>query len=460
MMRAVRRWLPAFLLIAACGRSIDLAADRAARDRVLADQRRDLAGPCGGENCGPGKLCIGRECVDELAVWPNRESWACSDPWLALHHRELRQLRPRVLALNFVNAKSNAQMLSHLQAIVAALAEASRARGYANADAPSQLRLQIAYAIDLRDHPPPRDWPWSNSTHYPRENPRQGTWGFDYGALFTAAFAEKLGIADPADPTKKLDLCQLIERGLVHEVWVYGDGDKPDAGAAEILEQKPFYTIARARDPGKPSSRCAGNGCFDADDPIPSGCKRSVRIGWVNHSRGPGCFLESLAHGFEQLANHRPPLIPYLAAHFPGFAGFDLERRYKLRFSSWYFCPFNVDCLSYPTPSSVSYQVGAEKGTIQSYDPVCGNVHFPPNARRHYDLDNPQPVLSSCESYATGVGGKQEFTIARFAPYQTLGQDCMGAFLVYFWQNVPGHDAKAIGLDGKPMLSWWPFIYY
>ncbi len=468
MMRTMRLALPLFLLAACNGvapplAGQDLALDRGVPERAHADRRApDQRAGCGSDaDCGAAERCVGRECVSELAVWPNRESRACSDPWLAAHHAELRQLRPRILALNFVNAKTNAAMKAHLATIIAALAEASRARGFADPDAPPQLKLELAYAIDLRDDPVPAGWPWNNSTHYPREEPKQGVWSFDYGALFTAAFAQKLGIADPQDPTRTLGLCELIERGLVHEVWVYGDADKPDASAAEILELKPYYSIARVRDPQKPMSPCAGNGCFDPDDAAPASCTRSVRIGWVNHNRGPGCFLESLAHGFEHAANHKPPLIPYLAAHVAPFAGFDLAERYQLPFASWYACPYDgADCLSYPTPTSVSYQIGAAKGTIEGYDPVCGNVHFPPNARRHYDLESPYPVASSCESYATGSKSTQVFTTALFAPYRSLAQDCMGAFLVYFWQNVPGHGAQAIGLDGKPMLSWWPFIYY
>jgi hypothetical protein len=63
-----------------------------------------------------------------------------------------------------------------------------------------------------------------------------------------------------------------------------------------------------------------------------------------------------------------------------------------------------VPCLSYPRESSVQYDVSAGvQGTIEGYDPVCGNVHWPPNARQHYDL---------------------------------------------------------AGTDGAPMRNWWPFLFY
>jgi hypothetical protein len=448
------------LLITACGSSgpkTDLGLDRSVVDQAS----RDARAPCAA-TCGAGRTCVGEECVDALAVWPNKASRASSDPWLAQHHAELRQLRPRILALNYVNAKTNAEMTAHLRQIFDAMAEASRFRGHANPAAAPQLRYELAYAIDLRDDPPPAGWPYNNSTQYPRETPVQGTWGFDYGRLFTRELADQMAIKDPAAPSQNLDLCELVERGLVHEVWVYGDADKPDASAAEILEAKPFYDIARQRVTGKQMSVCAGNGCFDSDDAPPAPCTRTVRIGWVNHNRGPGCFIESLTHGFERLGNHTPPLIPYLAAHFPAFAGFDLDKRYGLPFDSWYACDYNdPECLSYPTTTSATYHVASgASGTVEGYDPVCGNVHFPPNARRHYDLQSSFTVDTSCESYAIGGKGKQPFTIARFAPYQAIAGDCMGAWLVYFRQNVPGYGSTATALDGKPMLSWWPFIYY
>ena len=45
---------------------------------------------------------------------------------------------------------------------------------------------------------------------------------------------------------------------------------------------------------------CAGNGCMDVSD-IPA-CGVSFRIPWINNTRGPGCLMHSLGHGFEGLA--------------------------------------------------------------------------------------------------------------------------------------------------------------
>jgi len=31
---------------------------------------------------------------------------------------------------------------------------------------------------------------------------------------------------------------------------------------------------------------------------------------------------------------------------------------------------------------------------------------------------------------------------------------------MYMMQSFPGYGTKAIGEDGKPMKSWWPYLYY
>lgn len=114
---------------------------------------------------------------------------------------------------------------------------------------------------------------------------------------------------------------------------------------------------------------------------------------------------------------------------------------------------------------SVGYDVGGVKGTIKDSDPVCGNVHFAPNGRQHYDLTSPHTVSTSCEGYRQGRGpggkdAKRPFSTAKISGYKSIANDCMGAFLVYWWQNIPGWGNKATGADAKPMLSWLPFIYY
>jgi hypothetical protein len=205
--------------------------------------------------------------------------------------------------------------------------------------------------------------------------------------------------------------------------------------------------------------RCAGNGCFDEEDSIP--CTRMIRIAWFNNTRGAGCFLESLSHGMESTGRNRN-LIPYLAPYFINFAGFDLNSRYGLPVDSWYACPIGYPCLAYPTETSVAYDLPNQdqRGVLNPYDPVCGNVHFPLNGRRHYDLESPYRVRASCSHFRDGSGLTEEFTIADFAPYENIAPDCDGPFLVWWRQNMPGLNNQAKDDQGQPMLNWWPFLFY
>lgn len=391
-------------------------------------------------------------------VWPNGQSAANSDPWIAEHHAEIRVMRPRILAINFVNDRSMDEMIEDVNGMIDVISEASRYHGHDDPDAPPFLQPVLAYAVDARDSEPPEDWPYNNSTLYPREDPVEGYWGFDYEALWSEEFANVLDIEDPDDMWLVIDLCEAIDEGLVHEVWIYGDADVPDVSAAEILEYKPVYDDQRQR-VGDQMNRCAGNGCFDEEDEFPDHCTRSVRIAWFNNTRGPGCFLESLSHGFESIGAWNQDTLPTLRRDFVRFAGYDLDQRLGLPVDSWYACPYGEPCLEYPTETSVAYDTGDHSGLVDPHDPVCGNVHFTPNGRQHYDLEGPDTVQTSCGSF--GVGDElAPYTKEAYAGYRELAPDCMGPFLVYWRQNFPGLDSGAVDEGGEPMLNWWPYVYY
>jgi hypothetical protein len=405
----------------------------------------------GGESSSTGS-------EEDLVVWPNAESRANSDPWIAEHHQEIERMRPRVLAINYVNARTMDEMAVQLDEMIAVIAEASRYHGFEDASAPAFLEYELAYAVDLRDASPPSGWPYRNSTLYPREDPVEGAWGFDYEALFSAEYADLLGIENPDAPGESLTLCEAIDHGLVHEVWVYGDADVPDVSAAEMLELKPHYDENFTRLAG-PMNACAGNGCFDEEDIVP--CTRSVRVAWFNNTRGPGCFLESLSHAFEGMGRKGWSILPYLSRYFPEFSGMRLDDEYGLPIENWYSCPYGAPCLSYPSSTSVSYEVSAEvQGTIENYDPVCGNVHWPPNGTQHYDLQSTATVQTSCLHWRDGSGGSSPYDGSEDAMYAALAPDCMGAFLVWWRQNIPGLNNVAVDDDGLPMRNWWPFMFY
>ncbi|EPX56787.1 LamG domain protein jellyroll fold domain protein [Cystobacter fuscus DSM 2262] len=446
-------------------------------------------------------------------VWPNTQSAANSDPWLAQNHEKVRMLRPTVLALNFVNAKDNAAMMSHLNQINNALTEGSRYHAYRDASAEPMLQYTIK-PVDLRDASVPAGYAWRNSTKYPRENPAQGYWSFDYAKLFSQEFAQYYGLR--AADGHLMDLCEAVNAGVVHEVWVYGDADVPDVSAAEVLELKPRYDANRNRIAGQPMDTCAGNGCFDDEDvaALPAHCTRSIRIGWVNNTRGPGCYSHSMGHGIESTGNRG--LIPYFTRYFKEFADFNLDTRYGRPFESWYSCPYDNPnaclnhaastcahqelvvgaalsstcsataasvCASAPqccttawdstcvqkalegSGGRVSYNVGTSQGTIQPYVPACQSIHLAPNSRGHYDDQSPQAQVSTCENFRmrNGPGGQDKrevFSTSKFSAYNSIAPDCSGGWVMYWMQSMPGNGNLARDDAGQPMLSWWPFSFY
>jgi hypothetical protein len=121
--------------------------------------------------------------------------------------------------------------------------------------------------------------------------------------------------------------------------------------------------------------------------------------------------------------------------------------------------------VEYPEPNTAVVTLKGETTRVENYVAYGGNVHYPPNVRRDYDMENASPVLSTIEDWriGSGPGGKdlvEEWTNARFATYRKLAQDCMGAWLVYWRQNFPGLDNLQKDDDKKPMKNWWPFLFY
>ena len=108
---------------------------------------------------------------------------------------------------------------------------------------------------------------------------------------------------------------------------------------------------------------------------------------------------------------------------------------------------------------------GEKRWTLKPYAAPAGNVHFPPNGRSHYDQANTQPVLSTIEDWriGSGPGGRdlaKPWTNAALEPYARLAPDCMGKWLVYWRQNVPGYQNKSRDDQGRRMKNWWVFLFY
>lgn len=394
---------------------------------------------------------------NDETVWPNTKSRANGDDWLVKNHDKLTVMRPRVLVLNYSNEHTREHLDRMTSRLIAALAESTRYHGYADPKASAFLKYEVFKFVDLRD----ADRTEGNSRHLPVKNrAAKGGSNMKYRQYFTDEFAEHYAVPDPRDAKRFLRLDELLDGGYVHEVWFFESGNvkaSPHSGSYEVVEQKPKFDDQFARKGTEWVQ--SGNG-GDAEMPWVG---RSCRIGCINASRGIGCFLESLAHGMEGCANGGA--IPYFTKYFHEYADFNLNSRYKLPFRDLYGVSYGDKAITYPTPTTAVIPHAKKEYKVENYTPVGGSAHFPPNARSHYDLDNDQPVLCTMADWriGSGPGGKdkaEEYTRAKIRNYRDLAPDCMGAWLVYWRQNMPGLNNKQKADGGKPMKNWWPFLFY
>jgi hypothetical protein len=409
--------------------------------------------------CLPGFTDTGDACVldesEHFTEWPNAASAVNGDAWLRVHHDDVEVLRPKVLVVDFANNHSRADAELKVAEIINGFAEASRPEG----EGGSQLQYELARFVDLRDGvegrpAAPAGYALNNSTLMPRRPAGQPGWGFDYGALFGADMAARYGMGG--------DLCELVERGDVHEVWVLTSGDVPDVSMAEVLEHKQRYDDGRNPIPGS-MERCAGNGCFDADVPQ---CARSIRIGGVNLDRGPGCYLHSQGHGLESTGRTRA--VPALSDWFLPFANFDLGEREGLPMGDAYgiACTgappepeWGPGCIRYESPERAVIEHAGQSLVVDEWDGRCGNVHFPPNGRSHYDTIHQEGARSTCTTFGR-TGTPKVIDASRWSELEPLAPDCGGGYLTWWFRQMPQHGTAHAFDDGSTMRSVWPFFFY
>ncbi len=388
----------------------------------------------------------------DLAVWPNRFSRANSDHWLVENHDLIRLMKPRLLVLNFSNRARRDHLDRMLDAIIASLAEGSRYQGYKNKSAPVFLQYQLFRFVDLRDVAAGG----GNSERLPLKAGMNPGFNLDYNRFFSDEFARYYGVRNPKMPSRFLRLDELVEQGYVHELWFFVEHDE-NLRAYEVVEEKPRYDDDFRRI-GEHWVQ-AGNG----GDAAQKWTGRSLRIGFVNASRGIGCYIEGLCHGFEGTA--KSEAIPYLSRYFKDFADMNLNQRYpQFPWASFY--TLNPrDRIDFPESQTAVVSRDGNRITLDNYVAHGGNVHFIPNGRFHYDLQGERSVMSTIEDWRIGSGpdGRdlaRPWNSKAFSPYHKLAPDCMGPWLIYWRQNFPGLDNRQKDVQGKPMKNWWPFLFY
>jgi hypothetical protein len=290
--------------------------------------------------------------------------------------------------------------------------------------------------------------------------------GINFGTLFTQQYADYYAIPDPANAAHNLTLCELVQKGIVNDVFVAFTKTGTDANVPEILEYKQSYDRNDVKRVGR-FDQFAGNGSFDSTDiPFLTPCGRSIRIDFLEMTGNFTNAMEVHAHNFEHIGQRA---VPRFYEMFKPFGNFDIGDRFMTPFSDWYACAYTGNtCLTYTDANTVTYNINGAMGTFKPFNQGCGNAHFPPNARGQYDKSNTQVVNSTCEHYGLhdGPGGadmQTPYSVANTDRYKgTPTGDAMrgGGWFIYWLQSWPGYGNKAKMADGSPMKNWWPYLYY
>jgi len=365
-------------------------------------------------------------------------------------------MNPRLLVINFDNHAPREKLDRLVDKIIAGIAEGSRYHGYKDSNAPVFLQYQVFKFVDLRDTNAPKAE--LNSRLIPLKADVTDTFNVDHNRFFSDEFARHYGVPSPGKGERVLRLDELVDRGYVHEFWVITNGDESRIKAFECVELKPRYN-ERFEHVGDEYVQ-AGNG----GDPDQKWTGRSLRLGFVNSTRGSGCFLESLSHSVEGISTSAA--VPYFTRYFAEFAGYDLNKRWNVPFNSLYALAYEGRVVEFPdNHTAVIKAPNGDSIVLSNYFAIGGNAHWPPNARGHYDMDNTNALLSTIEDWRIGSGpdGKdvaRPWSNAAIEKYCESAPDCMGAWLVYWRQNFPGLDNKQKDDHGHSMKNWWPFLFY
>jgi len=369
-------------------------------------------------------------------------------------------MNPRLLVINFANKYDENKCVKIFSDLAEALKESSRYHGYKDPSTPAFLNYSIWRYVDLGD---PNGTPGKDNplTIPMKKNVGPNDMNCDYGGFFSEKFAKLIGVRDPNNRDRFLRLDELIDKGFVHEVWVTSACDGVWK-CLECVELKQQYDDNFKVVPGKIVQ--SGNG--GDDDQKWTG--RSVRINLLNNTRGIGCGMENLGHSMEGMAHGGA--IPYYKKYFYQYGMFDLNSNPDYKASGYphdSFYPLwgNGQGISYPDPNTAIATDGKSKWTFKNFVAKGGNVHFPPNGRSQYDQANAEPVMSTIEDWriGSGPGGKdiaKPWTNAVLKQYEKLAPDCMGKWLVYWRQNMPGYKNLSKDDNGKPMKNWFVFLFY
>jgi hypothetical protein len=425
----------------------------------------DGAAPVGGDDAGAS---ASPDLAPAPLIWPNAEHSANSDPWIPQHHDEITEMHPRTLLLNFANNRAASDVMARWKLMSDAFSEGSRYHGYSDPTAKPFITHEVVKLVDLTDNPVPANWTFPNSTKMPRLNG-----GIDFAQLYNQTYADYYAIPDPANPSHNLTLCEMLQKGVINDLFIIFNKTGADGNVPEIIEYKQSYddndvAIAGQFDP------YAGNGAFEpADLPEAKACGISLRVDFIEMTGNISGAMHVLSHNLEHIGERAVP--NYAKFYFP-LLNRDFDKRFNVSFADWYGISVNgsmTNFITYNDNNSVTWTCPSDSGcvgqsgTMKPFDQGCGNTHYAPNSRNSYDMANPANVLTRCEHYGLhdGPDGKDlqtPFNYTTWAQYaQKYGNDGNGGgWQIYLFQSFPGYHNKATLPDGTKIKNFWPYLYY
>ncbi len=94
--------------------------------------------------------------------------------------------------------------------------------------------------------------------------------------------------------------------------------------------------------------------------------------------------------------------------------------------------------------------VGSD-GSNKIIHPGCGWAHYPPNAEKDYDWNNPRQVPTDMDDWKPDGSGEKKLMGSE--PWQ--GQSLK--WFIYWMQHLPGPD-NGLRWQGKALTNWWRFV--
>ena len=283
------------------------------------------------------------------------------------------------LKLAYVRKSANDQ----IEMLKNAIERSSTYLGYSDSNARPALRYKIARKKEYLDKTPYLERP-------------DGRFFLDYPNIL-----------------KNQNICSLVEKENISEVWILIPSHRPGYEHAEFFLSGSFESLPPD--------------WSDFSDKIPV-CKRTYKV--VTHNYDSGVHLEG--EYFIEVWGH---MVEY-----------EMRQADAKLFSLWQGpCYGQNDYLCFPAQNESKLVVGR-----------CGNVHNPPNARWDYDRDNITPNASDCRDWnPDGLGAISSVSCKDWGcDFTSMTDNATLNYIVWNWQNLPGRNNKKT-FQGAKLRNWW-----